>query len=133
MDIFHLIIRQGSIDIFFMDWEKPKPGIKKTNMNFSFYKNIFIDLGNANSVSVWRTYFVANEFNEIQAFRRISLTFQLFFVLFLLKVINLENVATAQPGVNLFPSSSDYVPGYNGILRVGIAFAMWIATGIEIQ
>ena len=50
---------------------------------------------------------------------------------FFFKVINLENVATAQPGVNLFPSSADYVPGYNGILRVGIAFTMWLATGIE--
>jgi hypothetical protein len=44
-------------------------------------------------------------------------------------VINLENVATAQPGVNLFPSSANYQPGYNGILRVGIAFSMWLATG----
>ncbi len=39
-------------------------------------------------------------------------------------------MATAQPGVNLFPSSSDYTAGYNGILRVGIAFSMWLATGI---
>ena len=49
-------------------------------------------LGSANSVSVWRSYFVANEFNEIQTFRRISLTFQLFFVLFLLKVRLIEGV-----------------------------------------
>jgi hypothetical protein len=41
----------------------------------------------------------------------------------------LENVATTQPGVSLFPSSADYTPGYNGILRVGIAFSMWLATG----
>jgi hypothetical protein len=44
----------------------------------------------------------------------------------------LENVATAQPGVNLFPSATDYQAGYNGILRVGIAFSMWLATGIEL-
>jgi hypothetical protein len=52
-------------------------------------------LGSANSVSVWRSYFVANEFNEIQTFRRISLTFQLFFVLFLLKVVLSEGVEHA--------------------------------------
>ena len=46
-------------------------------------------------------------------------------------MINLENVATAEPGVNLFPSSADYTPEYNGILRVGIAFSMLLATGIE--
>lgn len=110
LDILHLIIRQGSIDIFFMDWEKPKTG-------------------DPNSVSVWRSYFVANEYSELQTFRRINVTFQLIFVLFLLKVINLENVAAAQPNVNLFPSSADYQAAYNGILRVGIAFSMWLATG----
>ncbi|CAF3900474.1 unnamed protein product [Rotaria sordida] len=110
-DILHLIFRQASADIFFVDWEKPKAGYK-------------------NTVSIWRTYFVANEFQEIQAFRRINVTFQLFFVLFLLKVINLENIATMEAGVNLFPSIADYKPEYNGILRVGIAFSMWLATAV---
>jgi hypothetical protein len=29
LDIFHLVLRQGSIDIFFMDWEKPKAGMER--------------------------------------------------------------------------------------------------------
>ncbi len=29
LDIIHLIIRQANIDIFFIDWEKPKSGWKK--------------------------------------------------------------------------------------------------------
>ncbi|CAF2915951.1 unnamed protein product [Rotaria sp. Silwood2] len=111
IDILHLIIRQSNADIFFIDWEKPKAGYKST-------------------VSIWRTYFVANEFQEIQTFRRVSVIFQLFFVLFLLKVINLENVATMEPGVNIFPTTSDYKPEYNGILRVGIAFSMWLVTAL---
>ncbi|CAF1123716.1 unnamed protein product [Rotaria magnacalcarata] len=111
IDILHLVFRQAMVDIFFMDWEKPKAGIK-------------------DDVSIWRTYFVANEYQEIQAFRRINVTFQIFFVLFLLKVINLENVATMEPGVNLFPPNVDYQPGYSSILRVGIAFSMWLATAI---
>jgi meckelin len=45
-------------------------------------------------------------------------------------VINLENIAAAQPNTNLFPSSADYQAGYNGILRVGIAFSMWLATAL---
>jgi len=43
-------------------------------------------VGNPNTVSAWRTCFAANEYNEIQTFRRVNVTFQLFFVLFLLKV-----------------------------------------------
>ncbi len=56
------------------------------------YFDYFIDhfIAYLNTVSVWRTYFVANEFHEIQTFRRINLTVQLFFVLFLLKVITIE-------------------------------------------
>ncbi|CAF3346369.1 unnamed protein product [Rotaria socialis] len=111
IDILHLIFRQTMVDIFFMDWEKPQAGIK-------------------DNVSIWRTYFVANEYHEIQAFRRINVTFQIFFVLFLLKVINLENIATMEPGVTLFPSDNDYQPGYSSILRVGIAFSMWLATAL---
>jgi hypothetical protein len=43
-------------------------------------------LGDANNISAWRTCFVANEFNEIQTFRRIHVPFHLLLVLFLLKV-----------------------------------------------
>ena len=50
-------------------------------------------LGDIKNVSVWRTYFVANEFHEIQTFRRINPTFQLFFVLFLLKVTSITSWA----------------------------------------
>lgn len=37
-------------------------------------------------VSIWRTYFVANEWNEIQTIRKISPTFQIMAVLFFLEV-----------------------------------------------
>ncbi len=45
-------------------------------------------------------------------------------------MINLENIAAAQPNTNLFPTSADYQAGYNGMLRVGIAFSMWLATAL---
>ena len=42
-----MIARQSHIDIFFIDWEKVKKNDEK-------------------KISVWRTYFVANEWNELQ-------------------------------------------------------------------
>ncbi|CAF3358734.1 unnamed protein product [Rotaria socialis] len=110
-DIIHLIIRQAGVDIFFIDWEKPRTGDR-------------------NNVSIWRTFFVANEYSEIQTFRRINVTFLLLSVLFFLKVINLEYAARAQPETILFPTSADYTPGFNGILRVGIAFSMWLVCAV---
>lgn len=38
-------------------------------------------------VSIWRTYFVANEWNEIQTVRKINPLFQVFAVLFFLEVL----------------------------------------------
>lgn len=38
-------------------------------------------------VSIWRTYFIANEWNEIQTIRKINPLFQVLAVLFFLEVI----------------------------------------------
>ena len=49
IEYFAMIITQSRVDIFFIDWEKPKQADMK--------------------VSTWRTYFVANEWHEIQVRR----------------------------------------------------------------
>jgi len=85
LDIIHLVIRQTGIEIFFIDWERSKTGIGKI-LNIKIIILLSFFLAKYNGVSVWRTYFVANEYHEIQTFRRINVSFQLFFVLFLLKV-----------------------------------------------
>lgn len=41
---------------------------------------------NSSPVSIWRTYFVANEWNKLQAIRQISPTFQIMAVLFFVEV-----------------------------------------------
>ena len=61
-----------STDIFLLDWERPKPkgggGHQATAAA--------ADDGASSSVSVWRTYLVANEWNELQSVRKINLTLQ---------------------------------------------------------
>ncbi|CAF2625636.1 unnamed protein product [Rotaria sp. Silwood2] len=113
VDIIHLIIRQTIIDIFFIDWERPKTA-------------------DSNTVSAWRTCFVANEFIEIQTFRRIHVPFHLLFALFLLKVINLENIALANSDIILFPSlpAANYTMEYNSVFHVGTAFIVLLGTAI---
>ncbi|XP_077542856.1 meckelin isoform X2 [Haemaphysalis longicornis] len=49
------------------------------------------------AVSVWRSYFVANEWCELQCHRRVSLSVQLLALLLLLKGLGLEYVALASP------------------------------------
>lgn len=65
---------QVCIDIFLVDWERPR-----TTHHDG-------DQTQPNSVSIWRTYFVANEWNEIQTRRKTSITFQLVASVFILEV-----------------------------------------------
>ena len=117
--VFDIIRSQSNIDILFIDWETPnrilKPGsdqvkavmdeIEGHNPN-NFYKF---------SVSAWRTLFVANELNELQSTRYVSIEFTLLFMLFFLVGLGWEQLATAQP--NLEVSEEDTSSPRNPVLR----------------
>jgi meckelin len=88
-----LIGRQVSIDIFFIDWEKPRarsviqpPSEGKQNNGAALNEK------QDGSVSIWRTYFVANEWNEIQAIRKIHFGLQVIITLFFLEVSTLHRI-----------------------------------------
>ena len=138
----HLILVQCSYDIIFIDWERPKEtepfmstGAKQAS-NVSNEKEsqetrlIHHDAIMYSKVSCWRTLFVANEWNELQSFRKINSTIQLIVVLFFLKVINLEALTTADCNVTLAPNANVYQGSYNGILRVGMAASLYFAIGM---
>lgn len=62
------------IDIFLIDWERPRA---TGGVNTEIQQQ---------PVSIWRTYFVANEWNEIQTKRKTSLLLQMLLTLMILKV-----------------------------------------------
>ena len=64
MHVFYLVYQQCKVDIIFLDWENPKGG----------------DDG-GNKVSMWRTILVANEYNEIQTYRKVPCGLLLMLVL----------------------------------------------------
>lgn len=66
LSLIHLVIMQCSADIFLIDWERPRG----TSRAQDGKRNTEVP------VSIWRTYFVANEWNEIQAKRKINSVFQ---------------------------------------------------------
>lgn len=70
VEVINMVWRQMTVDIFLIDWERPR-ATKDNNQ----------------PVSIWRTYFVANEWNEIQSHRRTSLTIQLICTVLLIKVL----------------------------------------------
>ena len=79
--VCHMTYRQATADIFFIDWEPAKSKTKRGE----------------GGVSVWRTILVANEWNEMQSYRRTDIRFSLFFIVFFLLGLKLENNATQTP------------------------------------
>ena len=155
LDVLYLIFVQSSYDIFFIDWERPKvdakselagynrlPPISSTKAKQnnetkldanSTTKSNQIDskeLATQNKVSCWRTLFVANEWNELQTFRKINPTIQLIFILFLLKVINLEALTLRDCNNSIENRDpNEYQAAYSKVLRVAICASMYLGLG----
>lgn len=72
---------------------------------------------------------MANEWNEIQTFRKTNTTLQLFCVLLLLKVVNLEAICTADCNTSVIRDENEYAAPYSSILRIGMAASMYILLG----
>ncbi|XP_063169220.1 meckelin-like [Candoia aspera] len=86
--------------------------------------------GAASSVSAWRTFLIANEWNEIQTHRKVYPSLQLFAVLLFLEVVGLKNLASRDLNVSLQPEQNTYHAPWSPILRFGIAASVWLVVGI---
>lgn len=100
--LIHLLAVQCNINMFFIDWERPRVKTSSTSSRFSSgLKNVAESSADGKKsasktpdkintdmagVSIWRTYFAANEWTEIQSKRKLNIGWQIFGVLFFLKV-----------------------------------------------
>ncbi|XP_019126002.2 meckelin isoform X1 [Larimichthys crocea] len=123
IQFLHKLIIQVSVDIFFIDWERPRSKASRTAQAGEGKRE-------PAPVSIWRTYFVANEWNEIQTIRKISPTFQIMAVLFFLEVLGFSNLALRDPWPTLERSSQAYTPSYSLMLRYGLAASLWLCIGL---
>ncbi|XP_030248448.1 meckelin isoform X1 [Sparus aurata] len=124
VQFLHKLILQVSVDIFFIDWERPRSKTSRTVQATGESKR------EPSPVSIWRTYFVANEWNEIQTIRKISPTFQIMAVLFFLEVLGFSNLALRDPWPTLERLSQAYTPSHSLILRYGVAATLWLCIGL---
>ncbi|XP_060906552.1 meckelin [Labrus mixtus] len=124
LQLLHKLILQVSVDVFLMDWERPRSKAGRTVQAAGESKR------EPSPVSIWRTYFVANEWNEIQTIRKISPTFQIIAVLFFLEVLGFSNLALRDPWPTLERSPEAYTPSYSLILRYGVAATLWLCIGL---
>ncbi|XP_054856155.1 meckelin-like [Eublepharis macularius] len=123
LDITHMLITQLTVSIFLIDWEKPK---ERGRLRIPAGG----DQRAASSVSAWRTFLIANEWNELQTHRKVNPSLQLLSTLLLLEVVGLKNLASRDLNVNLHPGSNAYLAPWSPVLRFGIAASVWLAVGI---
>lgn len=124
LQFLHKLVSQITIDIFFIDWERPKGKVLKAVEGEGGVRSATVP------VSIWRTYFVANEWNEIQTVRKINPLFQVLTTLFFLEVVGFKNLALMDPSSSLSRSLSDYAAPYSRILRYAVATTIWLVIGI---
>ncbi|KAF7691901.1 meckelin [Silurus meridionalis] len=124
VQFLHELWLQMSVDIFFIDWERPR-----SSKSSKPVEGCGEGKSAAPTVSIWRTYFVANEWNEIQTIRKINPTFQIISVLFFLEVVSFSSLALRDPSSELQRNTEEYIPDYSRILRYGVAAAMWLSIG----
>ncbi|XP_077383861.1 meckelin-like [Festucalex cinctus] len=124
VQFLHKLIVQLSVDVFFIDWERPR---SKASRNVPANGQQKRD---PSPVSIWRTYFVANEWNEIQTIRKIRPTFQIMAVLFFLEVLDFSNLALRDPWPTLQRPPEVYTPSYSLTMRYGLAATLWLCIGI---
>ncbi|XP_047465822.1 meckelin isoform X2 [Mugil cephalus] len=124
VQFIHKLIFQVSVDIFLIDWERPRSKTSRTVQATAEPKR------EPTPVSIWRTIFVANEWNEIQTTRKINPTFQIVAMLFFLEVLGFSNLALRDPWATLQRSSWAYTPSYSLTLRYGLAATLWLCIGL---
>uniref|UniRef100_A0A8D8X0C7 Meckelin n=1 Tax=Cacopsylla melanoneura TaxID=428564 RepID=A0A8D8X0C7_9HEMI len=109
VEIVRLVYKQISVDIFFIDWERPRPS--NTTQQ---------------PVSIWRTYFIANEWNEIQSKRKTSTLIQILTTLYLIKIAGFEHLALAQPELNTrVADDMVYIPE-DPLLKLGVSVCTYV-------
>ncbi|XP_020828549.1 meckelin [Phascolarctos cinereus] len=124
LQFLHMLISQVTIDIFFIDWERPKGKVLKAVEGERGLRRASVP------VSIWRTYFVANEWNEIQTVRKIKPLFQVLTVLFFLEVVGFKNLALMDSSSSLSRSTSSYIASYSRILRYAVSTTLWLVIGL---
>lgn len=113
VEVIYLIWKQSTIEIFLIDWEKPSLPEGSSDVT-------------PTSVSIWRTYFIANEWNEIQTLRKLNPTLLLVFVLLFLEVVGLKNLAEIDPSPYITVTSERYSAPHSLTLRFSLGIVLYL-------
>jgi meckelin len=115
------------VEVFFVDWEKTEiQRPEELDARLRNRNKLMEDVRlNKSKTSVWRTLLIANEFNELQTFRIVSVEWTIFFTGLFLIGLQWQDLASEQPNMNL----DNEVP-HQYILRYFISTFVYLVIGI---
>ncbi|KAL3104882.1 hypothetical protein niasHT_026377 [Heterodera trifolii] len=131
LSLAHTLVCLTLVQTFFIDWERPralKNSEQKRPIDEAKGEQKATDSQHA-SVVIWRTYLIANEWNELQLYRKTRLSVQLLIVLFLLDYMEFGNFAKLQPGFGRVDQPSEVVETRMSRFAVDFSFYVAIAMG----
>ncbi|CAD8069334.1 unnamed protein product [Paramecium sonneborni] len=101
ISMFNLILRQADVQVFFVDWEKSEV-LRPRELADKLDNNVLKMVESAQTKqSAWRMILIANEFNELQVYRIVSVEWTLLFVGFFLEGLKWINLDQEQPNLKL--------------------------------
>uniref|UniRef100_A0A7E4ZZE5 Meckelin n=1 Tax=Panagrellus redivivus TaxID=6233 RepID=A0A7E4ZZE5_PANRE len=132
--LIHLYACLILTETFFIDWERPRGSTPtQTQFTTSIEERIKeIPAAEPRPPVIWRTYFVANEWNELQNYRKTSIAGQLMLLLFVLEYLDFADYAIVQPGLSRGNQPAEYVESRLSRFSVNLVFyliiglAQWI-------
>uniref|UniRef100_A0A0N5CGY7 Meckelin n=1 Tax=Strongyloides papillosus TaxID=174720 RepID=A0A0N5CGY7_STREA len=122
-------------DTFFIDWEKSKGDsnekpVEENNITNDILLNSRININDHQNIKnikkltqrqigIWRTYLVANEWNELQNYRKTNIALQLFVTILVFEVLNFKNLSIVEPNFILSKKLIE-INYYMGFFRFAI-------------
>ncbi|XP_045605694.1 meckelin [Procambarus clarkii] len=125
VQVIHIVYVQVTLDMFIIDWEQPRARNSIPHPQLSNNLEEEEKSKGEQPISIWRTYFIANEWHELQTYRKIDLGCQLFLTLLFLKVFGFENLAAADPDSSFSPNNGNYNSPQSYVCRFTVSMTVY--------
>ncbi|KYN15470.1 Meckelin [Trachymyrmex cornetzi] len=104
-EMIGFVYQHWDLSVFFIDWEQPRtiPDQPKSPLQETTERSYVHDF----PISVWRTYFIANEWCKLQTRRRINVALQSIYTLCFLQIFDLESWMLVIPESTVANTSSE--------------------------
>uniref|UniRef100_A0A915CPX8 Meckelin n=1 Tax=Ditylenchus dipsaci TaxID=166011 RepID=A0A915CPX8_9BILA len=134
--LIHNYVALTLVETFFIDWERSRITVERPRdptLDVSaegLEANPTVSANQKASkqapVVIWRTYLIANEWNELQGYRKTSLTVQMLSLLLLLDYFSFADYAKIQPGFDRYNQPREYSETRMSRFAVDISFYLFI-------